>query len=248
MIRVSVADPSSAGVTIRFVPETGSTNDDMKQLVAEGAAEGLWLRAGRQTAGRGRMGRAWESQDGNLHVSTMVRLRPGDPSAPTLAFVAAVAVHAALDAFVGSGGLRIKWPNDIMAGHAKLSGMLMERVGDAIIIGIGVNILNAPPLPDRMTISLRDLGAAGCDAVAVLEVIARHFAALLDQWRTYGTEPIFRAWRERAHPAGTVLGVQLPDGNRSEGRFETLDGDGALILRLADGTSHAIHAGDVFLL
>lgn len=233
---------------VRFVEETGSTNEDMKTLAADGAAEGLWLRAGRQSAGRGRMGRVWEGEEGNLYASTLVRVHPGDPMPPTLAFVAAVAVHMALSDFAGNGGLRIKWPNDIVAGHAKLCGMLMERVGDAIIIGIGVNIISAPDLPDRMTICLRHLGAEGCDAAAVLEAIAERFAEMVARWRTYGAQPVIRAWLDRAHPSGTVLGVNLPDGNRVEGRFETLGDDGALILRLADGTSHAIHAGDVFLL
>lgn len=233
---------------LRTVAETGSTNEDMKALAREGAPEGTWLRAERQTAGRGRMGRAWEGEEGNLYASTLVRLQSGDPPPHTLALVAAVAAHRALGDFAGNGGLRIKWPNDIMAAHAKLCGILMERIEDAIIIGIGVNIVNAPTLADRMTICLRDLGAETCDAASVLEAIAGHFAAELRQWRTYGAEPAIRAWLERAHPAGTMLGVQLPDGSRAEGRFETLDRDGALILRLADGTSHAIHAGDVFLL
>lgn len=246
---------------IRFVPETGSTNEDMKRLAADGAIEGLWLRAGKQFAGKGRMGRVWEGEDGNVYASTLVRLHPGDPAPPTLAFVTAVAVHSALSEFVGSGALQIKWPNDIMArllpdhgagasggDYAKLCGMLMERNGDAIIIGIGVNIVKAPQLPDRAATCLRDLGAIGCDAGAVLSAMADHFRTVLAQWRTYGPEPVIRAWLERAHPAGTALGVSLPDGTRVEGLFETLDKNGALILRLADGSSHAIHAGDVFLL
>lgn len=252
---------SGSDLVIRFVSETGSTNEDMKQLAAEGAAEGVWLRAGRQSAGKGRMGRAWEGEDGNVYASTLVRMQAGDPSPPTLAFVTAVAVHSALSEFVGAGLLRIKWPNDIMAclpadygagrsggDYAKLCGMLMERTGDAIIIGIGVNVVAAPHLPDRRATCLRDLGATGCDAAAVLSAMAEHFRSVLAQWRTYGTEPVIRAWLAQAHPAGTPLGVSLPDGTQVEGLFETLDKDGALILRLADGSSHAIHAGDVFLL
>jgi len=233
---------------IHVLSETGSTNEDMKARARDGAPEGAWLRAECQTAGRGRMGRIWEGEAGNLYASTLVRIRPGDPPPPTLALAAAVAAHRALGDFAGKGGLRIKWPNDILAGEAKLCGILMERVEDAIVIGFGVNIVSAPVLAGRMTTCLRDLGAETCDASSVLEDLAGHFAALLLQWRTYGVEPVARAWLERAHPAGTPLAVQLPDGNIIEGRFETLDRDGALILRLADGSSHAIHAGDVFLL
>lgn len=233
---------------VRFVAETGSTNADMKALALDGAPEGLWLRAGRQTAGRGRMGRDWEGGEGNLYASTLIRLRPTDPSPPTLALVAAVAVHRALSDYVGAQAIRIKWPNDIMAGSAKLSGMLLERAGEAIIIGIGVNVVQAPPLADRQAVSLHDLGAENCDAAVLLEGIARSFEEGLRQWRTFGVEPMARSWQERAHAAGTPLAALLADGQRIEGRFEALDRDGALILRQADGRSHVIHAGDVFLI
>jgi len=234
---------------IRVVAETASTNDDMKALAAEGAGEGVWLRAERQTAGRGRMGRDWEGQAGNLFASTLVRVTPLDPPPPTLALVIAVAAHRALEEFVGAGALTIKWPNDIMTGGdpAKLSGVLMERAGDAVVIGIGVNVAAAPQIPGRRTACLHDLGAPACDAASVLEAIATRFGEELLRWRTYGVEPIVRAWLSRAHAPGTPLTVQLPDGETVIGAFDTLAPDGALILRLADGGIRAIHAGDVFL-
>lgn len=233
---------------VRLVGETGSTNEDMKALAAAGEPEGAWLRAEVQTSGKGRMGRAWQGNAGNLYASTLVRLAQLDPPAHSLALVMAVAVHEALSEFVGVGALSLKWPNDVFAGNAKLCGMLLERVGDAIILGIGVNIVSAPTLPDRETTCLRDLGAASCDAENVLERIAEHFANSLAQWRTYGLEPLIRAWHARAHPPGTALAAELPDGERISGAFEGLDAQGALILRLADGVRRVIHAGDIFLL
>jgi BirA family biotin operon repressor/biotin-[acetyl-CoA-carboxylase] ligase len=234
--------------TIQTVAETGSTNEDMKALAAAGEPEGVWLRAARQTGGKGRMGRVWQGQEGNLFASTLVRPGPLDPAAPSLAFVAAVAVHEALTEFTGAGVLTLKWPNDILADTTKLCGMLLESSNGAVVVGIGVNIASAPALPDREATCLHALGATACDAANVLERIAFHFAEWLARWRTYGLEPVIRAWEARAHPRGTPLAAALPDGERIYGTFDGLDPAGTLILHLADGTNRAIHAGDVFLL
>ena len=219
----------------------------MLALAGEGAAEGLWLRAERQTGGRGRMGRDWESPTGNLHASTIVRLQAGDPPPATLAFVVAVAVWQAVEGHL-PGRATIQWPNDILIGGSKLSGMLLERAGDAVIVGIGLNIMAHPDIPDRPTTSLWAQGAVSCDAAAMVQDIAQRFAALLYQWRTYGFAPIRTLWLAAAHPPGTALRVHQPDGSVLEGRYGGLENDGGLILALADGSSRAIHAADIFLL
>ncbi|MFN2260234.1 MAG: biotin--[acetyl-CoA-carboxylase] ligase, partial [Parasphingopyxis sp.] len=127
------------------IAETGSTNDDLKELAREGAAEGLWLRAERQTRGKGRRGRSWDSPAGNLYASTLVRLRDGDPAAASLALVAGVALWDALAGALGDAqGLQLKWPNDLLLGGAKLAGILLEREGEAVIVGCGVNLARHP--------------------------------------------------------------------------------------------------------
>jgi BirA family biotin operon repressor/biotin-[acetyl-CoA-carboxylase] ligase len=231
---------------IRFVAETGSTNADMLALATQGVAEGTWLRASRQTGGRGRMGRTWESPEGNLFCSTLVRVRPGDPPPHTLALVAANAVHA-LIAPLCAGQARIKWPNDILVDGAKVAGILLERTGDAIVIGIGVNVTGHPTGLDRPVTSLAAQGAA-VEAGALLERLAQIFGHWLAIWRAQGLEPVRTHWLLNAHPAGTPVRVIPPDGGAIEGMFDTLDRDGMLILRLANGDSRAIHAGDVHLL
>lgn len=219
-------------------------------LARDGAGEdGLWLRAQRQTAGRGRQGRAWESPEGNLFASTLVRLSPGEPPAPTLALVAAVALDEAVRLAIPAERARrlaLKWPNDLLMAGAKLSGILLERAGDWVVIGIGVNIAHHPDLPDRRTTSLCAEGAT-LDAGAFLASLAAQFGAWLTLWRTHGLAPVVARWRERAHPPGTPLVAWLPDGEEVPGAFETLDADGALVLRLAGGATRVIHAGDVFL-
>lgn len=234
---------------IRTVAETGSTNADMIALAAAGAGDGLWLRAERQTSGRGRQGRDWQSPVGNLHASSLVRLRPHDPPAATLALVTAVALHEAVTVYLPGDAppAMVKWPNDLLVAGAKFSGILLERAGDAVVIGIGVNIAAAPVLPDRTTVSLADLGV-DVRAGDFLETLAAAFDVWLGRWRTMGIAPVRDRWMAHAHPPGTPLRAQLPDGSLVEGLFDRLESDGALILRLADGTVRVIHAGDVFLI
>lgn len=193
------------------------------------------------------MGRVWEGEEGNLYASALVRLRPQDPPAPSLALVAAVAAHDALSQAAPGTAFQIKWPNDILCGSAKLCGMLLERTGDAVVIGIGINVTHHPLLADRDTTSLHALGARDVSAQALVESIASSFAHSLETWRTSGLETIRAQWLERAHGEGTPLRAALPDGNRLDGCFETLDSDGNLILRLANGARSVIHAGDIFL-
>jgi BirA family biotin operon repressor/biotin-[acetyl-CoA-carboxylase] ligase len=232
-------------VLIRVVPETGSTNADMLALAAAGAAESSWLRAERQTAGKGRQGRAWESPVGNFYGSTLVRLRPADPPAPTLALITVVALEEAVRVFLPTGAT-IKWPNDLLIDGAKLSGVLLERAGDAVVVGIGVNLAHHPDLPDRPATSLAAQGVAVA-AANFAEVLAESFARWLSRWRGEGLDPIRQRWLDRAHPKGTALTARLPDGTAIDGLFEGLTAQGALMLRTQSGVE-LIHAGDVFLL
>ena len=225
--------------------DTGSTNTDLLAMAQAGAPEGCWLRAERQTAGRGRLGRPWTSPEGNLYASTLVRLRPSDGSPATLARVAAVALGEAVGVFLPAR-VQIKWPNDLTVDGAKLSGILLERAGDAVVIGIGVNVVAAPDVPGRTTTSLAAQGVA-VDAATLLDTLVESFARWLARWRGEGLAPVRARWAERAHPPGTALTARLPDGETFDGLFDGLTEDGALALRLAGGERRVIHAGDVFL-
>jgi BirA family biotin operon repressor/biotin-[acetyl-CoA-carboxylase] ligase len=223
----------------------------MLALARSGVAEGVWLRAERQNSGRGRMGREWASPVGNFYGSTVVRRRPTDPAAPTLALLAAVALQETVSTFLYPGLRRgtavLKWPNDLLLEGAKLSGILLERAEDAVVIGMGVNLAHHPDLPDRPTTSLA-AHATPVDPAQFAEILAESFARWLTRWRGEGFAPIRQRWLDRAHPVGTALTARLPDGTVYDGLFDGLDGDGALILRLADGDRRVIHAADVFLI
>jgi BirA family biotin operon repressor/biotin-[acetyl-CoA-carboxylase] ligase len=240
---VSPLSPGSAGI-VRFVAETGSTNADLLALGAQ-AREGEWLVARRQTAGRGRAGREWEDGAGNFMGSTVVGLSPGDPQPQTLALVTGLAVSEAVAAVPGApAGLMLKWPNDLLVAGAKIAGILLERSGERVVVGIGVNLARAPGLAGRVTTALAAHGAV-ITLEAFAGLLAGRFAARLAEWRGGAWPSLRAAWLARAHPPGTPLEVRDRDGAPIRGVFAGLGEDGAALLRLADGGTRAIHAGDI---
>lgn len=177
-----------------------------------------------------------------------MHLLPADPPAATLAFVAAVATYEAIKISTPMIGLQIKWPNDLLSlGGEKLCGILLERKDDAIVVGIGANLAHAPDGTGRSVTSIAGLGATPMLPQPFVELLAKIFADQLEIWRTYGAEAIFNAWKDRAHPVGTAITVQMPDGEQLVGNYDGLTSEGALMLRLADCEIRAIHAADVFL-
>ncbi len=143
--------------------------------------------------------------------------------------------------------LHLKWPNDLLCDGAKLAGILLEREGDAVVIGVGLNLAHHPDLPDRPATSIATLGIVPHTPAEATSALSANTARWLDKWRTQGLPAIIAAWLERAHPIGTALSVDNGNGTRLCGTFAGLDNTGALILALADGTQSVIHAGDVFL-
>lgn len=219
----------------------------MLGIARGGAPEGSWLRAESQTGGKGRSGRQWISPPGNLYATTLVRLQSPDPPAPSLALVAAIALHETASAYAPAAVLILKWPNDLLHGGAKLAGILLEREGDVVAVGMGVNLVHHPDLPDRPTTSIAGCTDAAPDPDTFLTDLAQSFSRWLGEWRGKGLPAIRAEWLRRAHSVGTALSVTLAH-ERLDGLFDGLDENGALRLRLADGRVRAIQAGDVFLL
>ena len=231
---------------LRFVEETGSTNADL--LADQSAGEGDWLIALRQSSGKGRQGRQWQSLDGNFAGSTLIRLRDTDPPPATLALAAGLALIEAADAAAPGCATQLKWPNDLMLANdmqawAKLGGILLERAGDRVVAGFGVNLAVAPDIDGRATASLS--GRVTPQAFAAL--LAASLARLLNAWRSADQAAFVDAWALRAHPIGTPITVHNAPGERLSGTFDGLAPDGALRLRFDDGRIERIHAGDVTL-
>ncbi|MBM3486809.1 MAG: biotin--[acetyl-CoA-carboxylase] ligase [Alphaproteobacteria bacterium] len=223
--------------------ETDSTNDDCRRRIARGAGHGLAVRAERQTAGRGRRGRRWESPAGNLHLSLVVTI-PDRPVAE-LAFVAGLATAEAVAVLVPANhALRLKWPNDLLLDGRKLGGILIEREGAFAIIGIGVNVAVAPQVAAYPATALAAIGGPPVG----LDDLARRIAAAIEtwylRWRDDGFAPVRAAWLGRAAGLGETMEAHLPT-TRLCGIFRTLDADGALVIEDATGTMHRVTAADV---
>ena len=211
-------------------------------LADQGAVEGEWLVALAQDAGRGRQGRQWQSLDGNFFGSTIVQLGPDDPPAPSLALAAGLALIEATDIAAPGRGLLLKWPNDLMLGGGKLGGILLERSGDRVVAGFGVNLAMAPRIDDRPT---ADLGATIPPQVFA-PLLAGSFARLLAAWRSAEPGAFAHAWLARAHPIGTPLTVHSGADETVSGSFAGIDPDGALRLDI-NGRIKVVRAGDVTL-
>lgn len=239
---------------ILLLDQTDSTNADARRRADAGETGPLWIVARRQTEGRGRRGRQWESQDGNLFSTLLQLTRKSPAEAAQVTFVAALAIADLLDAYAPPSLVTIKWPNDVMLAGHKASGVLVESGahesgGLWLAVGIGVNLAHAPEGTERPATALVHHLRGDVTAPPTVEAAAATLAGAFDvwmtRWETLGFEPILDAWRARTAgldgPAVARLGRETV-----EGIAEGVAPDGALKLRLADGSLRLISAGDVF--
>ena len=239
------------GYALKEYPSLDSTNEEARRLAAAGAPAPLWIRAGVQTAGRGRRGRAWEAPAGNLAATLL--LRPDRPAAECaqLSFVAAIAAAEAVAQFAPRAELRVKWPNDVLADGRKIVGILLESASGAgaqpqwLAIGIGINLAQFPEGVETPAISVAALGEMAPAPRDALLCLAASFAKWYEVWRTQGFSPIRDAWLARAAHLGGRIRVRLAKEETS-GVFEGIDESGALILREAGGKLRTVAAGEVF--
>jgi BirA family biotin operon repressor/biotin-[acetyl-CoA-carboxylase] ligase len=229
----------------------GSTNDEARALAASNQQGAVWIYADRQTAARGRRGRAWESPTGNLSATLLI-----DPDKPArecaqLSFVAALAAHETIAHYLPDGDVRVKWPNDILANGKKLVGILLESASTGneppswLAIGIGINLAHFPPDTETPATSLAAEGVAAPTNHDAIARLASAFAKWYDIWQAQGFAPIRDAWLARAAGLGTRVRARLQNEETS-GVFEGIDETGALLLREGVGRVRVIAAGDVF--
>lgn len=252
------------GYRLTSFDKVGSTNALALDRARDGDAGKHWLVTKRQEAGRGRRGRAWETPEGNLAATLLLVPDFELKVAATLGFVAGLALSQALEAVLpntrvgvgvdggsplSGGRFELKWPNDVLADGAKLSGILLESAmldqhRFALAIGIGVNVVAHPSDIPYPATSLAALGST-CDAETL-------FLALSDAWvenaRVWnegrGLAAIRGRWLDRAAGLGSMVAVRL-DGRVVRGIFETIDEECRFVIRGEDGEAVTIAAGDV---
>jgi BirA family biotin operon repressor/biotin-[acetyl-CoA-carboxylase] ligase len=237
--------------TILAFDDIDSTNAEARRLAEAGETGPLWITALRQHAGRGRRGRSWETGEGNLAATYLFTtvLPPGQ--AAQVSFVAALAVADLADAYVGPAAVTLKWPNDPLIGGRKAAGILVESgaLGGGVLwlaVGCGVNLARVPADSDRPVTAFSDhRGGPPPPPAEALEVLAAAFERWRTVWEREGFPPIAAAWTRRAHGLGGPCTAHLTE-ETVRGVAEGLDPDGALRLRLEDGTIRRITAGDVF--
>jgi BirA family biotin operon repressor/biotin-[acetyl-CoA-carboxylase] ligase len=231
-------------VALARLDTVDSTNAEARRRAEAGEKGPLWITAAHQSAGRGRRGRAWETGEGNLAATLL--LTPGVPPAEAaqLSFAAALAVAETVLHFAPRAEVQVKWPNDVLAEGRKVSGILLEGAGQALAIGIGLNLAHHPEGTEFPATSLAALGVPAPEPQAALVVLAARFAHWQGTWESGGFAPLRMAWMARAGALGRPIRARLPHEER-QGAFEGIDASGALLLREPGGLV-AITAGEVF--
>jgi BirA family transcriptional regulator, biotin operon repressor / biotin---[acetyl-CoA-carboxylase] ligase len=218
--------------------------------VLNGLAGPCWIFAKHQTAARGRRGRAWSMPAGNFSAS-LVLPRAGSPAEMGLrSFVASLALYDAVRAVAGpEARLSLKWPNDVLLSGGKLAGILLESAGEALVIGIGVNLVAAPGMTDveegaLTPVSLKSETGTEIAPEDFLPHLAQAFAFWEERFCTYGFGPVREAWLAKAAKLGEPIRARTMR-EEMHGTFETVDAQGHLVLTSAEGRM-SIPAADVF--
>ena len=239
---------------VLILDETDSTNAEARRRAEAGEVGPLWITARRQSAGRGRRGRKWESEGGNLFSSLLLLTQKSPAEAAQLTFAASLAVADLLDRYVPPALVRIKWPNDVLLDGRKTSGILIES-GPAptgglwLAVGIGVNLSQTPGDTERPATCIAEhLGQGIASAPTVddaAKALAETFGVWLDRWTTLGFQPILDAWIARTPGLHGPCTARLTNETLT-GTADGVEADGSLRLKLLDGSLRVISAGDVF--
>mgnify|MGYP003110097184 FL=1 len=240
----------SHGFRILGYDSVTSTNDEADNLAQKGAPDRTLVWARSQNSGRGRLGRTWVSPEGNLYTTAL--LDPGLPLGrlQELSFVASLAVHDTVAGLLPDVDLVLKWPNDVLLGGAKISGILTEtRVRGnhvAALLGVGINLAHAPDGARYPTTALADHLAAPLSVEGLLDFYLKALSARYALWCTDGFAPIREDWTTRSRWIGRRVSVENGE-QKIIGRYDGIEADGSMVVADDSGEKHRISAGDVRL-
>lgn len=247
-------DPWPQGVGRRVLAEVDSTNAEAARIAHEITGP-EWILGLRQTAGRGRRGRAWQSSTGNFAATLVMRVPEGPAAAAQRSFVAALALQDALSAATRkTEAIRLKWPNDVLLNGAKVAGILLESTGQGaalspLCVGIGVNLSEAPDQASLEADAMAPTSVLSATGIRItpeefLDLLAPAFAAWDQRLVTYGFDPIRRAFLQHAARLGEVITARTARESLT-GTFTDIDESGALVLTGAKGRV-VLPAADIF--
>ncbi|MCX4394384.1 biotin--[acetyl-CoA-carboxylase] ligase [Streptomyces sp. NBC_00264] len=254
-LRRGLLRPGGLWTSLDVVETTGSTNSDLARRAATGLDEGAVLIAEEQTAGRGRLDRTWTAP-ARSGLFFSVYLKPGDVPAERWGWLPLLTGVAAATGLARSAGVdtALKWPNDLLVtvegAERKAGGILAERAGDGVVVGMGVNVsLRADELPAPTAASLALAGAVSTDRETLLRGVLRSLEHWYGQWRAADGDAAASGLQE-AYAAGcATLGrtvrAQLPGDRTLTGEAVAIDGDGRLVLSTGDGLQEPVSAGDI---
>jgi BirA family transcriptional regulator, biotin operon repressor / biotin---[acetyl-CoA-carboxylase] ligase len=241
------------GGKVISVQEIGSTNSRIRELAEQGAQEGTVLISDRQSAGRGRLGRRWESPSGvNLYCSILLKPQMPVQQAPQLTFLSAVAATETLNQ-VCHLSANVKWPNDILVKGAKISGLLNEMNAETeqihyVILGIGINLnMTAEQFPQELnypaTSALIETGTP-VDRILFLQTFLEKLDQYYLEFIQQGFAPIRKRWENLCNIMNQKVAV-VQQSHTITGTVVGIDFDGALQVQCDDGQIERILAGDV---
>lgn len=216
--------------SLEIIETAPSTQDIVKNLAIAGADEGIAVQAMNQTSGKGRQGREWISQPGNLFISVLLRPKGGPQEMGQLSLMTAVALAKSLE------NITLKWPNDVLKDGRKCAGILLEREGEALVIGVGVNIVSAP----------EGFASVGGSAEKLRDKFLYEMEALYKHWQKHGFDDIREQWLEYGPEHYTNMKIKIGNEIR-EGSFEGLDENGNLLFDDAQTGLRTISSGEVYV-
>ena len=246
--RVSKSLPGFINIIRKEI--TGSTNEDIALLAKQNAEAWTVVQALEQNSGRGRHGKTWDSQRGNLFMSLLLRPAVGSRRWSELSFLSAVAVATILSEHIKSQSIEVKWPNDVLINWKKIAGILLEVLNfgakaPAVVVGIGINISKKPKEFEYPVTCIQDYKNEITSSDEVLTSLLHSIVHWFRIWENDGFDMIRTEWMKRAYKLDGTVEVEGKNGSSAKFKFKGIDAEGAMLLDDENGTRNLYRAGTV---